>query len=363
MSRTDYHDEHGNYKGWSETTPDPNGGGGWVIGGIIMLLVLALILNKCVDLDSESDYEEHELNGSDSSEISEFKYENNAILFDLPIVCEKNTANSISFRKEAEDIKGYSHRNCYQLIGTERERYIGFGLNGNYKTLSGSLYSTNDENDEDVVWLDFYDGETLIYTTQKISRVVYSTQFCIDISGVQNLIVHFRSNSSNNLSGMIAESFVLSKENASNSTKANSFELFDFPVSDVYDRGLDIALWPSTTDINDKVHLNKYEVHADVNAFAHYALDGKYKTLSGALYYDSGSNYGDGYEKVWFEFYDGETLLFATEKLNDVNYSTSFSVDIRNVKYLTVYCKMADHTGSWAYHSASVIVDHLTASK
>ena len=114
-------------------------------------------------------------------------------LFDLPVYSDKDAlslaVSSLHYSSEEVDSAGWKHTDCYIVCGSTTERWLRYELNEKYSTLVGNLYFRNDNSGAG--WLEFYDGETFIASTAKIDKsVTPSTEFTIDITGVNYLTVH-----------------------------------------------------------------------------------------------------------------------------------------------------------------------------
>lgn len=111
-------------------------------------------------------------------------------LFDLPVYSDdgNNAVSTLTYYSEAvKDSLGYKHEDCYGVCtSTTRSRYIRYDLNGKYATLSGTIYSR----DGGVAWLEFYDGEEFLFSTNRLSESNPVVEFEFDIAGVEYLTVY-----------------------------------------------------------------------------------------------------------------------------------------------------------------------------
>lgn len=136
-------------------------------------------------------------------------------LFDLPVYSDKNVVTgsgvlSLVYCSELTDVDGWKHTNCYQICGSSgiTEKWVRYELNSKYTTIVGNLYYfTRDGGGAG--WLEFYDGEDFIAATPKIDENTSSTEFKIDITGVEYLTVHFRATKAG--TWMIADDIMLTK--------------------------------------------------------------------------------------------------------------------------------------------------------
>ena len=129
-------------------------------------------------------------------------------LFDLPIYSDKmGNVVSLSYCSERTDVDGWKHKNCYEICGSKNEEWVRYELNGKYSTIDGKLFRAGDGNGAG--WLEFYDGDDFIAATPKVDKTTTSTEFEIDISGVEYLTVHFCASESG--TWMIADQIMLIK--------------------------------------------------------------------------------------------------------------------------------------------------------
>lgn len=124
------------------------------------------------------------------------------------------------------------------------------------------------------------------------------------------------------------------------SKDSKTVNLFDLPIYSKSDDFIDTVIFmDDAVDTKGYHHYNCYEVATSESGlrYVRYDLGGKYRTITGTLFEfqsDSGRG-GTG----WLEFFDGEEFLFATDKVTDETSSVTFSFDISDVKYLTIYPK------------------------
>lgn len=127
-------------------------------------------------------------NGSYSRSSTKFN------LADLPTY-SINGVGSYAYRvtNEAMDVKGYKHKNivhsCTYTSDDYDPGYVRFELEGKYSQIEGTIYLEED-GAGDYVWLEFYDGEDFLYSTEKIDTSNYKVSFSFDISGVNYLTIY-----------------------------------------------------------------------------------------------------------------------------------------------------------------------------
>ena len=134
-------------------------------------------------------------------------------LFDLPIYSEtdyyKNSLDHcFSFCSSVEDARGYKHNDCYVIkVHSGNRSWIRYELNGNYKTLCGTFYRDKPSFSgySDASWIEIYDGDEWIYTTDKLTENNQTIELNLDISGVQYLTLYFRSESDLYVADIIAD--------------------------------------------------------------------------------------------------------------------------------------------------------------
>ena len=114
-------------------------------------------------------------------------------LFTLPVysMSGRNIVNPVSFEADLLDVEGYHHKNCYQLLcsnSSSDPAYQRWELEGEYSKVDGTIYMR--EGNPGSFWLEFYDGEELIYTTERLSVESTSVSFSVDVTGVNFLTMY-----------------------------------------------------------------------------------------------------------------------------------------------------------------------------
>ncbi|MBR5792114.1 MAG: hypothetical protein IKY34_03275 [Ruminiclostridium sp.] len=110
-------------------------------------------------------------------------------LLSLPVYSSNGT--SVSYEADIEDIDGWRHKDCYQICCSHSETSPNFRrweLAGNYSEVSGTIYMR--QGNSCSYWLEFYDGEQLIYTTPRLSSSTTSVDFSFDVTGVEYLTMY-----------------------------------------------------------------------------------------------------------------------------------------------------------------------------
>ncbi len=120
-------------------------------------------------------------------------------LFTLPVysMSGRNIVNPVSFEADLLDVEGYHHKNCYQLLcsnSSSDPAYQRWELEGEYSKVDGTIYMR--EGNPGSFWLEFYDGEELIYTTERLSAESTSVSFSVDVTGVNFLTMYGKSQGS-----------------------------------------------------------------------------------------------------------------------------------------------------------------------
>ena len=127
-------------------------------------------------------------NGSYSRSSTKFN------LADLPTysISEPGLFYVYSTATEVMDIKGYKHENVVYsetyASNDTNQGYVRYELKGKYSTLEGTIYLKDGSGD--YVWLEFYDGEDFLYSTEKLNSDNYKVTFTFDISGVNYLTIY-----------------------------------------------------------------------------------------------------------------------------------------------------------------------------
>ena len=262
-------------------------------------------------------------------------------LFDLDVYStDGNFQSCLSHEDEIKDSKGYLHYDCYALTADgSGDKFLRYKLDRRYSMLSGTFYAR--ENDGNLLWVEFYSDDTLIYITPQLSSENSRVDFTLDVSGVDYLTIkprygYFCSSMLNNW--IITDQFVLYPGGGGPAPMEyipQNCRLFDLDPYTTDDGFLSaISYVPEANDGAGYVHKNCYQVCCDRygDNYIRWDLDGRYTTISGTLYTytaDSGS--------LWLDFYDGERYLFSTPRISPSQTSVTFSFDITGVKYLTVY--------------------------
>ncbi len=130
-------------------------------------------------------------------------------LLDLPFYSTSEDYNDpFEYETDIQDLDGWRHKDCYSVLCTYDEGidacFTRWELDGAYNTLCGTICLR----DKSVNWLEFYDGNDLIYTTDKISEENTSTSFEIDVRDVEYLTMYCYSDQ---VSWIIADDIILTK--------------------------------------------------------------------------------------------------------------------------------------------------------
>lgn len=88
----------------------------------------------------------------------------------------------------ANDKCGYVHENCY--VSFTHDSWVRYELGREYSTITGQIYA-HSLCYHGSAWLEFYDGDSLIFTTDKLNDSSNSVTFSFDVSCVDNLKVVF----------------------------------------------------------------------------------------------------------------------------------------------------------------------------
>lgn len=140
--------------------------------------------------------------------MSDLTRKHSVNLFDLPVYSsEYGYVETLSYSAEETDSDGWKHKDCYLLCGSPYENRYRYELDSKYTTVSGNLYDYNKSGATG--WVEFYDGEEFLAATPKIDNTSTSTEFEIDITGVEYLTVHICATDPG--TWMIADDIVLTK--------------------------------------------------------------------------------------------------------------------------------------------------------
>lgn len=112
-------------------------------------------------------------------------------LFELPIY---SSTYEPGFESDCLDISGYHHENCYMMWSGKNE-WVRYDLDGKYSKLSCKLFSYH--NSYGNVYVEFYDGEEFLGSTERINEDNPSTEYELDITGVKYLTIHCKGESYN----------------------------------------------------------------------------------------------------------------------------------------------------------------------
>lgn len=111
-------------------------------------------------------------------------------LFDYPVYSqETGKVKNLYYQAETFDVDGWKHSDCYEFFGSPYREWVRYEINGKYSTIKGTIYDMNDSGGAG--WLEFYDGDDFLAATKKVGDGTTSTEFEIDITGVQFLTVYF----------------------------------------------------------------------------------------------------------------------------------------------------------------------------
>ena len=104
---------------------------------------------------------------------------------------DSSAVGHLSYEADIEDIDGWRHKDCYSICCSRSESdpcFRRWELAGNYAEVSGTIYMR--QGNSCSYWLEFYDGEQLIYTTPRLSSSATSVEFSFDVTGVEYLTMY-----------------------------------------------------------------------------------------------------------------------------------------------------------------------------
>lgn len=116
-------------------------------------------------------------------------------LLSLPVYSSSDSPaiSHVYYKAEIMDIDGWKHEDCYEICCSESKNepsYRRWELGGDYAEVSGTIYMRQGASTS--YWLEFYDGEQLIFTTPRLSEQSPSVEFSFDVTGVEYLTMYGR---------------------------------------------------------------------------------------------------------------------------------------------------------------------------
>jgi len=114
-------------------------------------------------------------------------------LLSFPAYSSSDSAAIAHLQYEAEilDFDNWKHENCYQICcGFSDDCFRRWELNGGYSEVTGTVYMR--QGNSNSYWLEFYDGEQLIFTTPRLSATNTKVEFSFDVTGVEYLTMYGR---------------------------------------------------------------------------------------------------------------------------------------------------------------------------
>ncbi len=114
-------------------------------------------------------------------------------LLSLPAYSSSDSAaiSHVYYKAEVMDIGGWKHEDCYEICCSESKNepsYRRWELGGDYAEVSGTIYMRQGASTS--YWLEFYDGEQIIFTTPRVSKESPSAEFSFDVTGVEYLTMY-----------------------------------------------------------------------------------------------------------------------------------------------------------------------------
>lgn len=206
----DYYEVESNGRGGYTVTPRENSG---CLPAIIFVLIVAIVslFSQCSGKNNYSDNGSSGEYAKDSSLVSMVGADGKLALFSAPY--SRSMDNGITLVSDSydhTDLEGRTHDKCYVLLCDGDQCGVIYELDGAFSKLTGELYA---QNEGTVCWLEFYDGDSLLFSTEKLSEDNPSCHVNVNVSNVNLLTIYFCSEDMGNPmydSGwLITENFIL----------------------------------------------------------------------------------------------------------------------------------------------------------
>ena len=299
------------------------------------------------------------------------------LLFDMAEVVDTGSIKSIYKSTENQnqhftDLKGYNHYTYNHILcaGNSKDEngthyFVTIKLDGSFSKISGNLYAQANDN---YCWLEFYSQNTLIYTTDIVSKTNPVVPVDINVTGINELTVYLCRDNNQTIpaNGWIYSDLLVLKSSQKTSDFIESNQstvelpelsfLFDLPVYSVIYNGNVYPIDTNSTNIEDaegNLHFGGFYDHIlckgtsktdeSGQSFVRYQINGKYTKISGKIYAQAST------KDSWLEFYDGNRYIGSTNVINTDNPCTEVNINVSGVQNLTVYLctNQNSHSGSW----------------
>lgn len=206
----DYYEVESNGRGGFTVTPRNNSG---CLPAIIFVLIVALVFlfSQCGGKENFSNNSSSVENMKDNSLVSMVGADGTLALFSAPYSRSMDSGiELISDSYDHTDLDGRTHDKCYVLLCKGNNQGVVYELDGAFSKLTGELYA---QNAGTVCWLEFYNGDSLLFSTEKLSEDNPSCHVNVNVSNVNFLTIYFCSEDMENPmydSGwLITENFIL----------------------------------------------------------------------------------------------------------------------------------------------------------
>ena len=206
----DYYEVESNGRGGYTVTPKENSG---CLPAIIFVLIVAIVslFSQCGKKSDYSNNSSSVENVKDNSLVSMVSADGKLALFSAPYSRSMDSGiELISDSYDHTDLEGRTHDKCYMLLCKGDQQGVVYELEGAFSNLTGELYA---QNEGTVCWLEFYNGDSLICSTEKLSEDNPYCYVSVNVSNVDLLTINFCSEDMGNPmydSGwLITENFIL----------------------------------------------------------------------------------------------------------------------------------------------------------
>lgn len=246
--------------------------------------------------------------------------------------------------EDVEDSYGNMHADALLLDAHGGSRAL-YQLNGQYKSFSGELVSSDASASDSVMNFAIFADDILVYSVTGYTRQTGAQQIAVDLSGVQRLEIQTRQTEGYN-NGTLALVNTALQVNLENSKPGDAYErLKDNVVIDAGNSEVEDILF---ADAYGNLHNGCLEFDAHRDAYMLFNLDGKYANFSGKIVTGEWTH---SESSITVQIYLDDTLIFERMGINKLVSEIPFSLDVQNGRVLKI--RMDDsaelYESSWCY--------------
>lgn len=268
------------------------------------------------------------------------------------------------------DGKKYTHGSniyCRSNSGSSGRGIVEYALNGNYKTLKGTIYVPYESRNQEftsIPMFRIYGDNQLVYSGPDLGREQGPYDFAINVEGVRFLKVYihggwYKGDGTGLIPCICAGNLILSTVSDASIKKDTSLPKMYLTDLSPYDKNF--LFNSQIVDYLSDIKRNKYYrgdviANGDSNGFVEYRIDGEYSTLKGTAYVPSVS-IGQKYKQdPCVKIYVND-LLKKEIALDSKDSPIGFTVDISGAESIKI-----EGNGGWYKGDGSGLIPGICVS-